>query len=155
MAGPDADNLTIGFRVSGANSKEATIIKLIDLLLNNSSAGLIDLNLVKKQLVLAANSGTDIMKDYSMFILTGKPKEGQKLEEVKDLLLAQLEKIRKGEFDEKMLKSILLNEEISKIESFKENESRTSFLMSTFVNDLDYRAAASELALMAEITCTV
>jgi predicted Zn-dependent peptidase len=152
LVGPDADNLTIGFRTPGAKSKEATIIKLIDLLLNNSSAGLIDLNLVKKQLVLAANSGTDIMKDYSMFILTGKPKEGQKLEELKDLLLAQLEKIRKGEFDEKMLKSILLNEEISKIESFKENESRTSFLISTFVNDLDYRAAASELALMAEIS---
>lgn len=152
VVGPDADNLTIGFRVGGAKSKDAMMIKLVDLLLNNSSAGLIDLNLVKKQRVLSANSGTDVMKDYSVFMLSGKPKEGQKLEDLKSLLLGELDKIRKGDFDEKMLKSIVLNEEINKIESYKDNGTRTYFLMSTFVNDLDYRAAASELALMSEIT---
>ncbi len=151
IVGPDAENVTIGFRLPGAKSKEARIIKLIDLLLNNSSAGFIDLNLVKQQKVLSANSGTDVMKDYSMFILTGKPKAGQKLEEVRDLLLGELSRIRKGEFDDKMLKAILLNEEIRQLEAYKDNGSRTSFLMTTFVNGVDYRVAASELALMAEI----
>lgn len=151
IVGPDAENVTIGFRLPGAKSKEARIIKLIDLLLNNSSAGFIDLNLVKQQKVLSANSGTDVMKDYSMFILTGKPKAGQKLEEVRDLLLGELSRIRKGEFDEKMLKAILLNEEIRQLEAYKDNGSRTSFMMTTFVNGIDYRVAASELALMAEV----
>ncbi len=151
IVGPDAENVTIGYRLPGAKSKEARIIKLIDLLLNNSSAGFIDLNLVKQQKVLSANSGTDVMKDYSMFILTGKPKAGQKLEEVRDLLLGELSRIRKGEFDEKMLKAILLNEEIRQLEAYKDNGSRTGFLMTTFVNGVDYRVAASELALMAEV----
>ncbi len=151
IVGPDAENVTIGFRLPGAKSKEAVIIKLIDLLLNNSSAGFIDLNLVKQQKVLSANSGTDVMKDYSMFMLTGKPKAGQKLEEVRDLLLGELSRIRNGEFDEKMLKAILLNEEIRLLESYKDNGSRTGFLMTTFVNGVDYRVAASELALMSEV----
>lgn len=151
IVGPDAENVTIGFRLPGAKSKEARIAKLVDLLLNNSSAGFIDLNLVKQQKVLSANSGVDIMKDYTTFMLMGKPKAGQKLEEVRDLLLGELSRIGKGEFDEKMLKAILLNEEIRQLEAYKDNGSRTGFLMTTYVNGIDYRVAASELALMAEI----
>jgi predicted Zn-dependent peptidase len=63
IVGPDAENVTIGFRLPGSKSKEARIAKLVDLLLNNSSAGFIDLNLVKQQKVLSANSGVDMMKD--------------------------------------------------------------------------------------------
>jgi hypothetical protein len=40
---------------------------------------------LKKQEVLAASSSNWINKDYSIEFLTGKPKAGRKLEQVKDL----------------------------------------------------------------------
>lgn len=148
VVGPDAESVTIGFRIPNAGTDESRAAKLIDLLLNNSQAGLMDLNLVKQQKVLSANSGVEQMNDYGVFMLLGKPKEGQKLEEVKDLMLGQLEKIRKGEFDEGMLKAIILNQEISQIGQYKENTSRCFMLKDAFIQGVDYRDAFNELAYM-------
>ena len=93
--GPNAESVIVGYCFSGANSKDADIISVLDMILTNSTAGLISLNLNQAQKVLSAGSFTDIMKDYSMHVLYGNPKEGQKLEQVKDLLLAQLDSIKK------------------------------------------------------------
>lgn len=73
------------------------------------------------------------------------------MEEVKELLLAQLEKIRKGEFDENLLKAIILNKEIEKIRAFDENESRCFLLKDAFIQGLDYRDKINELNMMKEM----
>jgi predicted Zn-dependent peptidase len=151
VVGPDAESVTVGFRIPNAGTEEARAAKLVDLLLNNSVAGFIGLNLVKEQKLLSANSGVEQMMDYGVFMLTGKPKTGQTLEEVKDLLLGQLEKVRKGEFDKSMRDAILLNEEISNISKYKDNQSRCFFLKDAYVQGIDYRDAYNDLAAMREM----
>ena len=148
---PEAEYVNIGFRIPNAGSEESRAAKLIDLLLNNSKAGLIDVNLILQQKVLSASSGVEQMSDYGIFYMEGSPKEGQTLEEVKGLLLAELEKIRKGEFDENLLKAIILNKEIEKIRAFDENESRCFLLKDAFIQGLDYRDKINELNMMKEM----
>ena len=46
--GPDAERLTMGFRFDGRNSEDYLKMEIVDMLLNNSEAGLIDLNLVQQ-----------------------------------------------------------------------------------------------------------
>ena len=151
VVGPDAESVNIGFRIPNAGTEESRAAKLIDLLLNNSKAGLIDVNLVLKQRVLGASSGVEQMADYGIFYLEGSPKEGQTLEEVRGLLLGELEKIRKGEFDINLLKAIVLNKEIEKIRAFDENTSRCFFLKDAFIQGIDYRDQFNELAMMKEV----
>ena len=146
--GPDAESVNIGFRIPNAGSEESRAAQLIDLLLNNSKAGLIDVNLVLKQRVLGAHSGVEQMADYGIFYLEGSPKEGQSLEEVKQLLLDELEKIRKGEFDANLLQAIVLNKEIEKIRAFDDNSSRCFLLKDAFIQSMDYRDKFNELAMM-------
>jgi len=50
--GPDKESVTIGYRFDAKNKKDLMKLKLIDMILANSTAGLIDLNLVQKQKVL-------------------------------------------------------------------------------------------------------
>lgn len=148
VKGPNAEFVTIGYRIPGVaynNGRDVRAARLIDLILNNSSAGLIDLNLVKKQRVLSANSSVDIMNDYGVFVLTGRPKAGQSLEEVRDLLVEQMQMIIDGKFDEDLLKAIILNEEISKITAFKDNSQRCNFLMESFIFGTGYQKAYNEL----------
>jgi predicted Zn-dependent peptidase len=152
VSGPDAEDVTIGFRIPGAGTAELAAIKLIDMLLSNSSAGLVDLNLVQKQKLGYAYTYIDEMKDYSTFIMGGGPNPGQSLEEVRDLLLSQLDKIRRGDFDSSLIQAIILNQEIGRIQGFESNENRAYFLMSAFVNGLDYRQVANELADQAKIS---
>ena len=57
VLGPDGENVNIAFRFDGANSKDSDILTILDMILSNSTTGLIDLNLVQKQKVLSATSG--------------------------------------------------------------------------------------------------
>lgn len=135
VVGPDASTVMIGWRFDGVASKDAIMMRLVDLILNNSKAGLIDLSLVKEQKVLSAGSSPDLMKDYSVHFLTGKPKEGQTLEEVKDLLLAQIEKIKKGQFDEELLKGIIANNMVEETQRYQNYQSVAYELLDAFVTD--------------------
>ena len=139
VAGPDAANIMMAWRFDGVSSKQATMVRLVDLILSNSKAGLIDLNLVKDQKVLSASSSPDFMKDYSVHIFTGKPKDGQSLEEVRDLLLAQIEKIKNGEFDEELLKGIIANNMVEDINKFDNNDGVAYSLLDAFVTDRQWR----------------
>ena len=52
VTGPDAENVTIGFRLPGNKSKDVLLADLVGQILTNGKAGLMDLNLVKKQKLL-------------------------------------------------------------------------------------------------------
>ena len=105
--GPDKESVTISYRFNGNNKKELMKLKLIDMILANSTAGLIDLNLVQKQKVLFANSLIDEMNDFNVHVLEGTPKKNQNLEEVKNLLLGEIENIKNGNFDNYLINAVI------------------------------------------------
>lgn len=152
VVGPDAESMMIGFKLPGANDKAALYLTLVDYLLSNSTAGLIDLNLVQKQKVLSAYSSSWINKDYSIHMFGGKPKQGQKLEEVKDMLLEQLTKIKKGDFDEDMLKAIIANFKVDRIRNSESNDGRASEMLNAFTVDKDWKQAVISLDELSKIT---
>src|SRR5438034_1290175 len=81
----------LAFRTPGRNDPEAEALKLVDMILNNATAGLIDLNLNQQQKVRRAGSNPELNNDYGGEYLWGVPKKGQSLKEVEDLLRQQLE----------------------------------------------------------------
>lgn len=139
--GPDAEYLYMGYRTPGAGTKESIMLMLIDLLLSNKGAGLIDLDLLKTQMVLSASSQSYILKDYSIHIFNGKPKQGQTLEEVQNLILQELNKIKSGDFDFNMVKSIVLNNKVDRMKEFENNSSRAYTLLEFFTLDVNYKTA--------------
>ncbi len=152
VLGPDAETVYVGFRFDGAGTNDAIMLTLIDMILMNSAAGLFDINLVQKQQVLEAYSYNSIMADYSALILAGKPKSGQTLEQVKDLLLSQIELIKKGEFDEWMLTAIINDLKLQKIRSYEDNESRAGAFVDAFVLGVPWAEFVSEINLLEKIT---
>ncbi len=150
--GPDAENIMIGYRLPGAGTKEARMLMLVDMLLSNSKSGLIDLNLVKKQAVLSAGSSYWTNKDYSIAFLQGKPKKDQSLEELKNLLLAQVEKVKNGEFNEAEVKAIIDNLKVYKIKERESNDGRASALLDAFVTGRNWADASADLSELDKIT---
>lgn len=150
--GPDAENLMIGFRFPGGGTREALLLQMTDMLLANSKAGLIDLNLVKKQAVLGASSSSWINKDYSIMFLSGKPVKNQKLEEVKQLLLDQIELLKQGKFDDETLKAIIANLKIYKIRERESNEGRAYAMLDAFCMERSWKDAAAELDQFSTVT---
>lgn len=146
--GPDAEWLNLAFRFKGTKSEEAGLLRLTDMILSNSQAGLIDLNLKQQQKVLEPSSYVDNLNDYSLHTFTGKPREGQTLEDVKKLLLEQIDLVKKGQFDDWLIEAVINNLEKSAIEQSQYNWSRSNDLVMAFTNGInwqDYVARTSNL----------
>ena len=152
VLGNDAENVAIGFRIPGANSPDADILDVLSDLLNNGKAGLIDLNLIQKQRVLSASAYPISMSDYSVFVLSGRPKEGQTLDQVKDLLLEQIELLKKGKFDEDLIKATIANYRLNMIYQLQSNYGRANQFLNSFINDIPWKDACQQLERQAKLT---
>jgi predicted Zn-dependent peptidase len=138
VTGPDAELLYMGFRVPSYGHEDEPVLEMIDYMLSNSTAGLIDLNLVKQQRVVEAWSSYQKMKDYAIQMLGGKPVTGQSLEQLRDLLLEQMGKIKKGDFDAALITSVINNMEIEKMREYEQNWGRTFGFVDAYVNGQDW-----------------
>jgi predicted Zn-dependent peptidase len=150
--GPEGESVTMAFRFPGAGSKEATMLNLMSSVLSNGNAGLMDLNLVKKQEVLEASAGAYILKDYGVLFLSGKAKEGQKLEEVKDALLGQIQLLKDGKFDADLLTAIINNYKKSLVQTRESNAGRAYTALDAFVSENNWASICSELDDMSKLS---
>mgnify|MGYP000151978291 FL=1 len=139
IVGPDAENLTIGYRLPGNKSKDALLADLVGQILTNGKAGLLDLNLVKKQKLLRASASTFTLIDHGILYLSAAPTTGQSLEDVKALVLNEIENLKKGNFDDNLITSIINNIKKSKIYETEKYGDRASNLMDAFTSELDWR----------------
>jgi predicted Zn-dependent peptidase len=151
VIGPDAENVNIGFRFGGSSSEDIHYVRMVDMLLNNSTAGLIDLNLVQKQQVLRAGSYVNDMNDYSIHTFFGNPREGQTLEEVRDLILEQIEKVKKGEFDDWLMNAVVNDFKKSRMRSLESNWSRANDMVMAFTNEMPWAEYISNIQKMEAI----
>lgn len=133
--GPSAENMRICFRTPAASAHDAMVLDLASSILSNGKAGLFDLNLNKQQKLQGSQAGLQQYKDYGMFLMLGTPKQGQKLEEVKDLLMAQLDLLKKGEFDESVIKAIVANTKLALLQSLDNSTASAQQLMDAFIKN--------------------
>ncbi len=150
--GNDAENVLIAFRMPAAGSRDMETAEMVDYLMNNGKAGLIDLNLNQKQLVLNAGNGIYDMADYGAYILSGRPKQGQSLDEVKDLLLAQVDSLKQGKFADWLLEATINNFKLSQMHGLQYNSSRAQSFVDAFTNGESWLDAVGRLDRQSKIT---
>ena len=139
IVGPDAESLTIGYRLPGNKDKDVLLADLVGSILTNGKAGLLDLNLVKKQKLLRASAFTYTLQDHGILYLSAAPTTGQSLEEVQTLVLSEIENLKKGNFDADLIPSIINNIKKEKIQSTERYGDRASMLQSAFNAELDWK----------------
>ena len=152
VVGPSAENIFMGFRFPGIKSREALVLKMISQILSNGQAGLIDLNLNQKQVVLNAFAGDYIMNDYSALILGGNPRQGQTLDQVRDLLLGQIELVKQGKFEDWLIPAIVNNTRIAEMKGYESNEARADAFITAFIARLDWPEYLAQRDNFAGIT---
>ena len=102
--------------------------------------------------VMESGAFIDALTDYSVFVIEGLPREGQKLEETKDLLLAELEKLKKGDFDADLLESVLANKKRDFYVSLNDNRNRTEAMKDAFINGQKWEDAVERLNRQSKMT---
>lgn len=151
VVGPDAEFLQMAFRFDGIASKDEKYVTILSNLLSNRTAGLIDLNLVQQQKVLAASAYSNFQKDYGWLSFYAKAREGQDLQEVRDLILGEIERVQKGEFEDWLMEAIINDLRLREIQKAEENY-RAYFINEAFLRELPWENRVNFLEELKTVT---
>jgi zinc protease len=142
----------LAFRCVGRNHPDAEALKLVDMILNNATAGLIDLNLNQQQKVRRAGSGPELNNDYGAEYLWGIPKKDQSLKEVEDLLLQQLDLLKKGEFEDWIIPAIIADFKKNRKLQLESDDARVAMMRDAFLSFQEWDHAIAEIDRMERLT---
>ena len=142
----------LAFRTADQNHPDAEALKLIDMILDNETAGLINLNLNQRQKVRRAGTYRILYNDYGVQYLWGIPKEEQPLEEVEQLLLEQVERIKKAQFEDWIIPAIVTDFKKQQKTQLESNRARVGLMRDAFSAYQDWDGAVGEIARMEKRT---
>lgn len=153
VTGSEAERITLGYRFPGADAeKDAMLLRLTVAIMSNGSTGIIDRNLVLRQALLSANASNNIMKDCSVLSLYGIPLQGQSLDDVRYMLLAQVDSLKKGNFPDDLIPAIVNNEKKAIIQANESYGSRANSIMNDYIQRRDWKDRVDYVNNLGKVT---
>ena len=152
VIGQEAENVMLGWKFDRAASLQQDTLNVIAEMLSNGKAGLFDLNLDQKMQYLGGAAFVYPLAEYSSLIVEGLPKEGQTLEQVRDLKLGEIEKLKRGEFSDDLLPSVINNMKLDAYKEMEDNDSRASKFVDAFINGQEWSDVVGRLDRISHIT---
>ena len=149
---PDEEKVAIGYRMPSALDKEAVVADLVSSILYNGKSGLIDKNLVLDQKILEGYAFSYLLKDHGILWVQGKPQDGQSLDQVKDLFLAEIKKLKSGDFDPSIIQGTVNNLKIQRIQQMEKCTNTAFLLHDAFVLGKPWVNYLNDLQAMSKIT---
>ncbi len=151
--GLEAENLALAWRLPApADLKTSAVAEIAGSVLYNGQAGLMDLDVNQLQKALYVYGGYEAQADYSYFLAMGAPKQGQTLEQVRDLVLEEVAKLRSGDFDEALLEATVNNIKLAKMRQLEDNASRAQNYVTAFINGIPWKDACKDIDRLAAVT---
>ena len=134
VIGQQAEQVWMGWLAKKASDLQNDTLDVIASMLNNGKAGLFDLNLNQAMRVQGAGCMNQSLQDYSSFVMMGMPKPNQSLEEVRALLLGEIDNLKKGNFSDDLLPAVINNLKLDYQRALENNRWRVSQHLDAFIN---------------------
>ena len=150
--GNEAPQLWLAWKMPAVNHEDIPALEVMNLILQNGKCGLLDVDVAQAQLLLAAIGLLDSEGDFSTFYLMGAPKDKQSLESVRAILLAEIDKLKRGDFSEDLLKAIIRNEKRDELLAQQYNEGRIDPFIKAHVYRIPYEQIVTEIERKEALT---
>ena len=152
VIGLDAENIMMGWRFKGANQLQNDTLDIVNRMLSNDKAGLLDININQPMKAMETGTYLDELHDYSMLLIEGVPLQNQKLDDLKALILAETTKLGRGEFSDDLLPAVLANKKLQFYKSLDSNQKRVSMMVDAFVNDKPWADVTQQIERQEKLT---
>ena len=152
ILGQESAYMQLGWRTAGGHSADYILAIVIKQMLYNEQAGLFDLYLNQEQKVLDANAFNWVYEDYSVLGLYGKARQGQQLEEVEKLLLAEVKKLRTGDFPDWLLPAAISDMKLADLKGIESNGSRVSAAANCFILGVSWKQFVQRYETLEKLT---
>ncbi|MBO4416745.1 MAG: insulinase family protein [Bacteroidales bacterium] len=152
--GLEAESVTMAWRLPGvaANPEIDPVAEIASSVLFNGTAGLIDLDVNQQQKALGVYAFANMQPDYGCMMAMGRPKEGQTLEEVRDIVLAEVAKLCAGDFTEEDVKSCINNARLQQQSQFADNSNRALQFAYTFGYGIAWKDVVKGFSEIEKVT---
>ena len=151
--GLDAEFVMMGWRVPGANDQlKSEVGDIVSSIVYNGKAGLADLGLIQAQKVNSFYAFNYSRPDYGEFMMVGYPREGQSLEQVRDLMLEQIARLRSGDFEESLIQSTVNNLKLSEMRQLEYNGDRAMSFVDSFINGHEWKDDVQQMGRLEKVT---
>jgi len=152
ILGVEAEYIQMAWKFNGAADYQCDTLDVISEMLSNGKAGLFDLDLNQQMKCNNSGAGYSALNEYSAFLAIGYPNEGQSLDEVKDLLLGEIDKLKRGDFDDDLLPSVINNMKLAYYNSMENNESRANMFVYAFIDGKQWSDVVGRIDRISGIT---
>ena len=150
---PSAKRLHLAWRTDSYGTQEERLASVVAQILSNSGeAGLLDLNVNQNQKALRAVAYQSGFKQYGMFTMVIVPKENQSFDKAKNLLLEQIDLVKKGEFPDWLISAIVNDLKLQKLKVLETADGLASELYSAFINNRTWEQELNEISEYEKIT---
>lgn len=152
VLGKEAENLYLAWRIPAVKDEDTPAIQVAAEVLSNGKTGLLDVDIELPQLMLSSGAGMYDLADQGAFLMIGNPKPGQTLDEVRELLIKEMAKLRAGEFSESLIQAIINNEKLSQQRALESNSGRANMYVNAFVDGQDWNETVARLNNLDKVT---
>ncbi len=152
VIGQQAEEVIVGWLAKKASDAQCDTLSVISSMLTNGKAGLIDINLNQQMKIQGAQAYLQDLQDYSSFLLIGMPKPEQSLEEVRALMLGEVENLKKGRFSDDLLPSIVNNMELQRQRALDNNMWRVRQMMNSFIEGTTWEQQTHRMDRISKMT---
>lgn len=150
--GKESPQVWLAWKLPNIRHEDCDALELMSNVMANGKCGLIDLDIDQKQLLLSAEDYFQEGNDFSTYYMIGSPKEKQSLDEVRDILLAEIEKLKKGDFSEELLQAIIRNKKRNELIKQQNNTNRTYQFVIAHIYQIPYEDVVRTLDRMEKLT---
>lgn len=152
IVGQEAERLMMAWRFKGASDLQADTLDVISSMLANGKAGLFEIDLEQKMLAQGVGAFYYGQNDYSGLIISGTPKAGQTLQELRGLIIGEIGKFKTGDFSDDLLPSVVNNMKLDYYKSLQNNESRADMFVDAFINGKKWADVVGRLDRISKMT---
>ena len=92
------------------------------------------------------------LNDYTAFILRAYPTKGQGLDELKSMLLQQIDILKTGNWDESILQAGINNMKFREIRSLESNSARAMKMAMSYLSNVEWENEVNYLDNLSQIT---
>lgn len=151
--GLDAEFLMMAWRTPGEKDiLKSEVGDIVGSILYNGKAGLMDLDLNQSQKTQGCYTYTYTRPDYGEMLLIGNPRQGQSLEEVRDLMLAEIAKLRAGDFSDSLIQSTVNNIKLGKMRQLEDNGNRAMAFVNAFISEQSWEDVVNQVSRLEKVT---
>ncbi|RLJ23164.1 putative Zn-dependent peptidase [Chryseobacterium sp. 7] len=150
---PTTPRTQLAWRTDNYGTCEAMLADITaNILSNRGEAGLLDLHINQTQKMLWAQAFSVGLKQYGYFSIVAVPKETQTLEEAKNIVLEEVELIKKGDFPDWMLPAIINDFKLQRMKALETTEGLATNLYDTYIKGRTWEQELNEMDEYASFT---